>query len=185
MPSIAGVGAYAGDSARAAYGQRAQGGGASAQLSEDQLQQVKELEKRDREVRQHEQAHLSAAGGYAKGGPTFSYTRGPDGKQYATGGEVQIDVSPGRTPQETIAKAQVIQRAAQAPAEPSGQDRAVAAAAARMEQQARQQLAQQAVDKGKQQSSGAVQQAVQTGQRRPAYPADTSTDTGQGLDLVA
>lgn len=185
MPSIAGVGASAGVSARAAYGQRGQGRGVPGELSEDQQQQVKELEKRDREVRQHEQAHLAAAGGYAKGGPSFTYTRGPDGQQYATGGEVQIDVSPGRTPQETIAKAQVIQRAAQAPAEPSAQDRAVAAAAARMELQARQQLAQQATDKGKQQSSGAVQQAVQTGQRKPAYPADISTDTGKGLDLVA
>lgn len=118
-------------------------------LAEEQQRQVEKLAKRDREVRQHEQAHLAAAGGYAKGGPTFSYTRGPDGRQYATGGEVQIDVSAEKTPEATIAKARAVQRAAQAPAEPSGADRAVAAAAVRMEAKARQDLARQRKEQAK------------------------------------
>ncbi len=96
---------------------------------------------RDREVRRHEQAHLAAAGSYAKGGPTFEYQTGPDGQRYAVGGEVSIDTSPvAGDPKATIIKAQVIQRAAGAPADPSGQDRAVASAAAKMEAQARREL---------------------------------------------
>ena len=102
---------------------------------------IAELAQTDREVRAHEQAHLAAAGGLARG-VSFSYTTGPDGKQYAVGGEVSIDTSPvSGDPQATIQKAQQVRAAASAPANPSGQDRAVAAAAAGMEAAARQELA--------------------------------------------
>jgi len=111
--------------------------GLSQRLSEDEQQEVKELQRRDREVRQHEQAHVAAAGRYAKGGPQYEFTTGPDGRQYATGGHVSIDVSPANTPEATIQKAQVIRRAALAPAEPSAQDRAVANAASKLESEAR------------------------------------------------
>jgi hypothetical protein len=48
---------------------------------------------------------------------------GPDGKQYAVGGEVPIDLSPvSGNPQATVQKAETIQRAALAPADPSGPD---------------------------------------------------------------
>jgi hypothetical protein len=104
---------------------------------------VDELRKTDRAVRAHEQAHLAAAAGLAVSGATFSYQRGPDGQQYAVGGEVSIDASPGRTPEETIAKAASIQAAALAPVDPSAQDRAVAARAAQMKLQAELELAQQ------------------------------------------
>jgi hypothetical protein len=108
------------------------------ELSEEELRQVEELQKRDREVRQHEQAHLAAAGPHANGGPTYSYQSGPNGKRYAVGGEVSIDTSPvPNNPEATIQKAQTIQAAARAPAEPSAQDRAVAAQAAQMAAQAR------------------------------------------------
>lgn len=112
-------------------------------LSQEEQREVQELKNRDREVRAHEQAHLAAAGPYATGGPTYEYQRGPDNRQYAVGGEVQIDTSPEKDPEATIRKAQTVRRAAQAPAEPSSQDRSVAAAAARMEAQARQELSQQ------------------------------------------
>ncbi|NOX58032.1 MAG: catalase [Planctomycetes bacterium] len=102
-----------------------------SELTEEERKQVDELKKRDAEVRQHEQAHKSAAGGFAKGGPSFSYQRGPDGRQYAVGGEVQIDTSPVKgDPEATVRKMRQIQRAANAPAEPSSQDRKVAARAA-------------------------------------------------------
>lgn len=101
---------------------------------------VSELSARDREVRAHEQAHAAVGGQYA-GAPTYQYKRGPDGVNYAVGGEVQIDVSPAPTPQETIAKARVVRQAALAPAEPSPQDRRVAAQASQMEAQARAELA--------------------------------------------
>ncbi|UOD30747.1 catalase [Massilia violaceinigra] len=110
-------------------------------LTPEALAQVDKLKSRDAEVRQHEQAHLAAAGGLALSGASYTYQRGPNGVNYAIGGEVQIDTSPGATPQETIARARAIAAAALAPADPSGADRAVAAQAAQMEQQARAGLA--------------------------------------------
>ncbi|QZA78571.1 hypothetical protein K4H28_03905 [Deefgea tanakiae] len=110
-------------------------------LSQEQVAQVRQLAARDAEVRQHEQAHLAASGGLAKGGASYSMQKGPDGKQYAVGGEVSIDVSPGKSPEETIRKARIIQAAALAPADPSGQDRSVAAAAQAMELQAQSEIA--------------------------------------------
>ena len=112
------------------------------QLTPEQLAQIEKLKQRDTEVRQHELAHLSAAGGLATSGPSYTYQRGPNGVNYAVGGEVSIDTSPGATPEETIARARTIQASALAPAEPSGQDRAVAARAQQLEQQARAELEQ-------------------------------------------
>jgi len=118
--------------------------------SEQEKKQIEELKTRDREVRAHEQAHVAAAGGLAQGGPTYTYQYGPDGRAYAIGGEVNIDTSPGRTPEETIDKARQIRAAALAPSDPSDQDRAVAAAAAQLEAQARQELTQQKAEEGTQ-----------------------------------
>lgn len=110
----------------------AAGSGASGKLSEAEQELVDKLAKRDKEVRQHEQAHISAAAGLATGGATYSMQTGPDGKQYAVGGEVRIDVSPGNTPEETLSKARTIQAAALAPGDPSAADHSVAAAAEAM-----------------------------------------------------
>lgn len=114
--------------------------GDSIELSPEALALIAKLKARDTQVRQHEQAHLAAAGGLATSGASYTYQRGPDGINYAVGGEVQIDTSPGRTPEDTIARAQAIIAAALAPADPSGADRAVAAAAQQMAAQARSQL---------------------------------------------
>ena len=106
-----------------------------------QTSEIAKLRARDREVRAHEQAHAAAAGGLARGGPTFTYERGPDGKQYAVGGEVNIDTSPvAGDPEATIRKARQIRAAALAPADPSSQDRAVAASATAIETKARQEI---------------------------------------------
>jgi hypothetical protein len=113
----------------------------SVDLSPEALALIAKLKARDTEVRQHEQAHLAAAGGLAVSGASFTYQRGPNGVNYAVGGEVRIDTSPGSTPEETIARARTIVAAALAPAEPSGADRAVAAQAQQLEQQARAELA--------------------------------------------
>jgi len=140
------------------------------QLSEAERRTVEKLKARDREVRAHEQAHLSAAGPHARGGPSFQYQKGPDNARYAVGGEVDIDVSsvPG-DPEATIRKAQVIRAAALAPSNPSPQDRQVAATATKMETEARQELGQQL-------------QAQQTGQ-----PQSGSADPNIGalFDAVA
>jgi len=109
---------------------------ASQQLTPDEQKQVQKLKERDRQVRQHEQAHMTAGAGLVTSGASFTYQKGPDGVNYAIGGEVGISTSPGRTPDETIQRARQIRAAALAPADPSGQDRAVAAQASQMEQQA-------------------------------------------------
>lgn len=115
-------------------------------LSEEELREVEDLAQRDREVRAHEQAHLSAAGSRATSGVSFSDTQGPDGKRYAVGGEVGIDTSPVQgDPEATLRAAALIQRAALAPAEPSAQDRQVAAAANAMANEARAELGQQRI----------------------------------------
>ena len=109
-------------------------------LDSQELQELQQLKIRDSEVRAHEQAHLAAAGQYARGGASFTFQKGPDGVSYAVGGEVGIDVGREKTPEATISKMQVIKRAALAPASPSSADRSIAARARLMESQARQEL---------------------------------------------
>lgn len=111
------------------------------QLTEEEQKQIEELKSRDREVKNHEQAHIAAGGSYVLGGASYDYQTGPDGKQYAVGGSVNIDTSPvDGNPEATIAKAQVVIKAALAPAEPSGQDQKVASAARQMMSEARKEL---------------------------------------------
>lgn len=102
--------------------------------------QIKELADRDQEVRTHEQAHQSTGGQYASS-PTYQFSMGPDGKRYATGGGVSIDIGaiPG-DPRATIAKMQQVRAAALAPADPSAQDLSVARSAAAKEAHARKAL---------------------------------------------
>lgn len=113
-------------------------------LSTEEKQTVNDLKKRDAEVKAHEAAHMAAGGGVVQGSASYEYQSGPDGKMYAVGGEVKIDVSPENTPDETIRKMQQIRAAALAPAQPSGTDRAVAAQASQLEAQARMEKMQQA-----------------------------------------
>jgi len=114
----------------------------TAELTPEQQREVQELLKVDRQVRQHEQAHLAVGRDLVRGGATYEYRQGPDGKRYAVAGEVSIDASPASTPEKTIPKAIHIRNTALAPADPSAQDQSVAAIAARMEAEARQELAQ-------------------------------------------
>ena len=115
-------------------------------MTEAEQKEIQDLKQTDREVRQHEAAHTKAAGGLA--GPVqYDYTTGPDGNRYAVGGEVSIDVSKvPNDPEATIQKADRIRRAALAPANPSGQDRAVAASASKMAAAARSELTQERLD---------------------------------------
>lgn len=98
------------------------------------------MKARDREVRQHEQAHKTIGGPYA-GAISYETETGPDGREYAVAGEVPIDVSPvSNNAEATIRKMDIVERAALAPAEPSPQDRAVAAQARTTKLQAQAQL---------------------------------------------
>lgn len=106
-------------------------------LSEEEQALVRELKQRDQEVRAHEQAHIAAGGGLVQGGASYQFERGPDGRMYAVGGEVSIDTSRERDPDQTIRKMQQVKRAALAPTDPSATDKGVAARAAQIETQAR------------------------------------------------
>ncbi|SHI74650.1 SprA-related family protein [Malonomonas rubra DSM 5091] len=114
----------------------------SFELSRE-AQEIRDLQRRDAEVRAHEAAHVAAGGAYA-GAANFSYERGPDGQTYAVGGEVSIDMSaiPG-DPEATLQKAQQVRAAALAPAEPSSQDMKVAQRAQAMAAEARIEIANQ------------------------------------------
>jgi hypothetical protein len=116
-------------------------------LTPKEQEQLSKLKARDTEVRAHEAAHLAAAGALAAGGAQFEYQKGPDGHEYAIGGEVQISSGGGRTPQERLANDQQVQRAALAPANPSSTDRSVASGAAADSAQAQQELIKQQVTK--------------------------------------
>ena len=108
---------------------------------------------RDTEVRAHEAAHMSVGGSLVHGAASFSYETGPDGKRYAVGGEVSIDISAGRNPAETERKAAQIRSAALAPANPSSQDINVAAQASRMAAEAAAELSAQAREAAKKQAA--------------------------------
>lgn len=145
-----------------------QGGetGKLGELTPEEEKQVQELKARDKEVRQHEEAHARAGAPYT-GQPSFEFQRGPDGQQYAIGGEVAIDTAPiAGDPEATIRKMEVVKRAAAAPAEPSAQDRSVAAQADAQMQAARSELREEAAE--------ARQQEVERGghaEEKP-FPAD-------------
>ena len=103
---------------------------AKAELTAAQQRQVEALKSADVRVRAHEQAHLAAGAGIVSSGASYTYTYGPDGRAYATAGEVGIDTSAEKKPQENIDKGRLIQAAALAPPDPSPQDRRVAAVGA-------------------------------------------------------
>jgi SprA-related family len=113
----------------------------SVELSRE-ADQIRQMQRRDSEVRAHEAAHSATGGAYA-GAPTYTTKRGPDGKTYATGGEVSIDISAIKgDPQATLKKAEQVRSAALAPAQPSSQDMKVAQKAQSMAAKARSEMAQ-------------------------------------------
>jgi hypothetical protein len=140
---------------------------------------IQQLQIRDREVRQHEQAHMAAAGGLLKSGPSYSYITGPDGRRYAVGGSVEIDTSEvSDDPEANLEKGRRIQAAALAPAGPSGADLAAARLGARIEQRARAEIARReaAANAYAQQAAGDAFIAVRGGPPR---------SVGVALDRVA
>jgi len=111
-----------------------------SELTNSERQQVTELRQIDSQVRAHEAAHIAAGGSAISGGASFTYQKGPDGQLYAVAGEVPISSAGASTPEAKIAIARDMQAGALAPANPSPQDLKVAASAAQMEAQARQEL---------------------------------------------
>ena len=154
-------------------------------LTPEQLQVVRQLEQTDRKVRAHEQAHLSVGADLVRGGPSYSYETGPDDKRYAVAGEVSIDASPGKTPEETIPKAQHIRSTALAPADPSAQDYRVAAVATQMEIDARMALAKEQSDLIRSGGSGSDRSAPDSSYRDSQTDAYSSDRIGRYLDSFA
>jgi hypothetical protein len=160
--------------------------------SEKNSENTQELSKRDRKVRAHEQAHLAVGGRYIKGVAHYQYQKGTDGKMYAVSGEVSIDVSPvSGNPQATIAKMQTVRSAALAPADPSGQDRAVAAEATSEELKARQELNEESTSSGDTETTTTEFSSTSGFQKTSTYnqkgiSTALATDSGSGnLDYVA
>jgi hypothetical protein len=160
--------------------------------SEKNSEKTQELAKGDREVRAHEQAHLSVGGRYIKGAAHYQYQKGTDGKMYAVSGEVSIDVSPvSGNPQATITKMETVRSAALAPADPSGQDRAVAASATAEEFKARQELTEENTSSGDTETTTTEFSGTSGSQKTATYnqkgiSTALATDSGSGnLDYVA
>ncbi len=109
-------------------------------LSKEELKAVRELQVRDRQVRAHEQAHVSASGRIATSAPNYEFETGPDGRKYAVGGSVSYNVPPASTPEEELLLAQQLRRMALAPMDPSPKDRATAAKAAVKEAKANREI---------------------------------------------
>ncbi len=115
-------------------------------LTSQEEKEVRRLKQRHQEVTRHEEAHYRAAGRYALSPPSYDYAEGPDGHRYRVGGEVRIDMAEEPHPEDTLDKARVIKKAALAPADPSPEDRRIAARADRMMQKAREELQRMAAD---------------------------------------
>lgn len=141
----------------------------SRQQQQQQAEQakVRELKSRDQEVRTHEQAHAAVGGQYA-GSPQYEFETGPDGKRYAVGGEVSIDISEENTPEETLRKMQQVRAAALAPAEPSPQDLRVAQEATQKANEARSEITEQSAKE-------AAQAFSRVFPENPAAPEQTSS----------
>ncbi len=80
---------------------------------------IERLKRIDSQVRAHEQAHLALLEGYAQGGPNYIYAIGPDGRLYAVGGSVDVDLHPvPGNPEATLRKARILRRSALGPMHP-------------------------------------------------------------------
>ncbi len=151
------------------------------ELDTDEQREVQELKRQDTAVRAHEAAHIAAGGGIVRGGAQFQYENGPDGKRYAVAGEVSIDSSKvSGDPQATLTKAEQIQRAALAPADPSAQDRRVAAQAGRMAAEARMEIAKEGRE-----GADTKTEAAETPAANPTQPyLDVANNSGEKSNLI-
>lgn len=114
------------------------------ELTDEEKREIASLKEHDHKVHTHEQAHMAIGRDLVIGGPSYEYKTAPDGKRTAVGGEVSIDTSEvDDDPPATILKAGQFRQTALAPADPSAQDRAVAAETATMAFRAQVELSKQ------------------------------------------
>lgn len=131
----------------------------NSEQQEADLDLIRQLAARDREVRDHEQAHQSAGGQYT-GATSFTFEQGPDGRRYAVAGEVSLENSRVfDNPEATLQKAEQIRRAALAPEDPSAQDLRVAAQAVQIALEARSDIREEAVQVSEKEAEDRAEQA--------------------------
>ncbi len=153
------------------------------ELTTEEKKDVEKLKRRDNQVKAHEMAHVAAGAGLVRGGPNYEYEVGPDGKRYAVEGEVSIDTSQERKPEATIAKMQRVKRAALAPSEPSGTDRAVASQASRTEGKARAELLEEKIREVKEEKEGEDKSSTENEMTVHESPY-TTPEVGTKIDVV-
>lgn len=114
------------------------------ELNSQERAELRELQARDAQVRAQEIARLGAAGALAMSGARFRYTTGPDGKKYATDGEVPINTARESDPQAALEKARRLREAALVGKGPAAVDLRLTAMSMQMALQASSELARQA-----------------------------------------
>jgi|GEM_PF-5516640 len=117
-------------------------------LSLEQRRDIAKLRLRDMEVRAQIQAHMASAGKYSKGGVNYEFEKGPDGRSYATNGEVSISIPEGKTPEENLRIAIQVERAVTSSPSITQADRAVSALARRKAALARKEILENALRRG-------------------------------------
>jgi hypothetical protein len=143
------------------------------QLSPAEKREVTELQERDREVRNEEVRHKTAAGKFA-GEPQYTYRRGPDGKLYAVEGKVPINVNVTGSAEDRTAALRRVQAAAVSVQSPSSGDfKAVATAATAITAQ-----------KDATQDSGQRSEAQRRAEADEAYRARQAAATDGSNDLA-
>ena len=116
---------------------------ASRELSEAELRELSRLQRRDDQMRLHEQVHVakSADGALRR---SFTYVRGADNKTYAVSNSLKADFTPvPNDPEATVDKMKSIKRAALSDEARTPQSSLVAGQAAARERVAAEQIAKQ------------------------------------------
>jgi hypothetical protein len=84
---------------------------------------IQKLNQQGTEIGRYERSHLAVAGMVTRGGPSHEYRLGSDGRVYALGGEVSLDINTGAgNSQKTLAKMEQVRRAALTPVNLSSAD---------------------------------------------------------------
>lgn len=100
------------------------------------------LKQGEQQVERHVAAHTAVSRQYASA-PTYTYSQTVDGSRYIVSGDVSFDISAVQNkPEQTLSKAQLIQRAALAPVDPTPSDISASQRAQQLANQARLEIGQ-------------------------------------------
>lgn len=88
---------------------------------------LSKFKEKDAQIKAHEQSH--AANAPTVGGISYNYQQGPDGKMYAVGGSVRLDVSMPQDPKSAELKLEQLKKSALSVDDPSGADMTIASQA--------------------------------------------------------